>query len=135
MINLKRDKHINHGSSQIPTSNYLAKQIKQNIDELPFADYFNETTLLVPAPSSSSTKPNFLRITERLANALVMAGLGKHTKLCLERMYDVPKSSRVSANDRPKAAEHYNSIKAQKILTDPRLSHKSTQSSDLPINS
>ncbi len=114
--NLKRDEHINIGSEQPLMSDYLADLIKKKLDTLPFASFFNENSVLIPAPSSSLLQPNSLWVPERLANVLVKAGLGKDVKSCLQRAEAVAKSSKVSSENRPKVIDHYNSMVVQKIL-------------------
>lgn len=91
--NLKRDEYIGVGSEQILASDYFARLIRQRIDTMPFASYFNENTILVPAPSSSLLQSDSLWVPERLANALVRSGLGRDSKPCLERTTAVTKSS------------------------------------------
>lgn len=117
--NLKEEGFIDVESNQIPMSDYLSGLIKKKIDTLPFASFFNENTVLIPAPSSSLLQPNSLWVPELLANALVKVGLGKDAKSCLERVYAVDKSSKVSSEKRPKVIDHYNSMGVQKILDDP----------------
>ena len=117
---LKRDEYTSASSDQILMSDYLARLIKKRIDELPFADYFNENTIIVPAPSSSLLKSDSLWVPERLAKALVKVGLGKDVRSCLERTTAVAKSSRVNSEVRPKVIDHYNSMKVQKILVEPK---------------
>ena len=118
--NLKRDEHINIRSKQPLMSDYLADLIKKKLDTLPFASFFNENSVLIPAPSSSLLQPNSLWVPERLANALVKAGLGKDVKSCLQRAEVVVKSSKVSSENRPKVIDHYNSMVVQKILDEPK---------------
>lgn len=118
--NLKRDEHVNIGTEQLLMSDYLAELIKKRLDTLPFASFFNENSVLIPAPSSSLLQPNSLWVPERLANALVNAGLGKEVKSCLERAEAVAKSSKVSSENRPKVIDHYNSMAVQKILDEPK---------------
>jgi len=87
--NLKEEGFVNVKSKQIPMSDYLAELIKKKIDTLPFVNFFNENTILIPAPSSSLLQPNSLWVPELLANALVKVGLGKDAKSCLQRVYAV----------------------------------------------
>lgn len=117
--NLKRDEHINIGSKQPLMSDYLAELIKKRLATLPFANFFSENSVLIPAPSSSLLQPNSIWVPELLANALVNVGLGKVAKSCLQRAYAVAKSSKVSSENRPKVIDHYNSMVVQKILDEP----------------
>jgi len=118
--NLKRDEFINIESKQLLMSDYLAELIQKRLDTLPFASFFNENSVLIPAPSSSLLQPNSLWVPQRLANALVKVGLGKDVKSCLERVEAVAKSSKVSSENRPKVIVHYNSMAVQKILDEPK---------------
>ena len=117
---LKGDKHINIGSEHPLISDYLVGLIKKKLDTLEFVDFFNEDTVLVPAPSSSMLQSDSIWVPEHLTNALVKIGIGKDSKSCLERVYAVAKSSKVSPEKRPKVIEHYNSMAVQKILDEPK---------------
>jgi hypothetical protein len=118
--NLKRDEFINFESKQLLMSDFLAELIKKRLDTLPFASFFNENSVFIPAPSSSLLQPNSIWVPERLSNALVKAGLGKDSKSCLQRVETVAKSSKVSSENRPKVIDHYNSMIVQKILDEPK---------------
>ena len=118
--NLKEEGFINIESKQLPMSDYLAELIKKKIETLPFASFFNENSILIPAPSSSLLQPDSLWVPELLANALVKMGLGKDAKSCLQRVKAVAKSSKVGSENRPKVIDHYNSMAVQKILDEPK---------------
>ena len=117
--NLKRDEYVNLGGKQHLMSDYLAGIIKHRLDVLPFVSFFNEHSVLIPAPSSSLLQSNSLWVPQRLANALVKVGLGKDVKSCLQRVTAVAKSSNSSPENRPKVIDHYSSIVVQKILDEP----------------
>ena len=115
--NLKTDAHVE--KEQIPMSEYIARGIKKNLEQLPFADFFKANTILIPTPTSSLTKKGSLWVPERLATALVKNGLGKDVKSCLQRTTPVRSSHKGPSADRLKAHEHYNSMSVQKILFEP----------------
>lgn len=117
MINLKNDNVL---SSGILTSEYIVQAMKREINTFPFADYFNSNVILVPIPKSSLLKPGTLWVPERLTTALIKNGLGKSSEACLERIKAVPRSSgqRIGEN-RPKAFQHYESMRVKKLLFEP----------------
>lgn len=115
MSNLKNDQYVN---SEL-MSDFISDKIKTKIDELPFRDFFGANTILVPTPTSSFTKSGTLWVPYRLADALVKQGLGKSVESCVQRVIPLRKSSLSPPNKRPKAIEHYESMKIQKTLHDP----------------
>ncbi len=75
MIALKRDQFVN--TPPILMSEWVAKKVQQKIAELPFAQFFQPNTILVPVPKSSLMQPNTLWVPERIATALVAVGYWK----------------------------------------------------------
>jgi len=117
MTYLKNDRMMKSG---ILSSENMAQMIKKDINKLPFADYFNSNTILVPTPKSSLLKPGTLWVPERLTMALVNNGLGKSSEACLERINAVPRSSgQRDGSKRPKAFQHYESMNVKKLLFEP----------------
>jgi hypothetical protein len=116
---LKRDQYIGNPPTTILMSDWVAKALKQKLNELPFAHYFQPNTVLVPAPKSSLMQPNTLWVPERIANALVAVGLGKQVSSCLVRVKAVPKAALSSPSERPTAEQHYESISVQGSLSKP----------------
>jgi predicted amidophosphoribosyltransferase len=112
MSDLKGDKFI---SEHLPVlmSKYLAQGIKTNLMKYPFAHFFESSSILVPTPKSSLVKPETLWVPQRLALALAQKQLGKAVKECLVRVKPLPKSSTTSAEDRPKALQHYESLEVR----------------------
>jgi len=104
---------------QIPTSEFLANSIGDNLGKLPFANLFASNPVLVPTPRSSLVRPDTLRVPQRLANALARRGLGSRVEACLNRFKAVRKSATSQGADRPKAIEHYNSMEVQKVFPEP----------------
>ncbi|AFU58648.1 purine/pyrimidine phosphoribosyl transferases signature-containing protein [Candidatus Nitrososphaera gargensis Ga9.2] len=105
-------------NSQILTSEFIANLIRDNLNSLPFSNFFKAKPILVPTPRSSLIRPGTLWVPQRLANALAQRGLGKNVEPCLNRFKAVRKSA-TSQGDRPKAFEHYNSMEVQKIFPEP----------------
>jgi len=116
---LKNDEYLEFRSYQILMSDYIADGLKRDITKLPFADYFKVNPILVPTPNSSLNKSGTLWVPQRLASALVRKGLGKKVVECLSRVTPLPKSATSFAVNRPKAADHYDSIGVKKILFEP----------------
>jgi predicted amidophosphoribosyltransferase len=114
---LKRDQFV--GEPPILMSEWIARTVKQKMAELPFASFFQPNTILVPAPKSSLMQPNTLWVPERIATALVAAGLGKQVATWLIRTKAVSKAALSSPIERPTAEQHYESITVQGALFKP----------------
>src|ERR1700730_6914481 len=74
---LKRDGFVVNPldeSNSILMSEWLGQTMQPLRSELPFADYFSNSAVLVPTPGSSLMRPNTLWVPERIANALVGRG-------------------------------------------------------------
>ena len=90
--------------------NYIANFIRENIKNLPFADFFDSKPVLVPIPKSSFMKADTLWVPKILAHAINQNGFGKTVIELVKRDIALPKSATDSSKERPKAAQHYNSI-------------------------
>ena len=115
---LKLDKFVE--DPPILMSRWVAQTVQQNRSSLPFASFFQPDAILVPTPKSSLMRPNTLWVPERIANALVGAGLGKEVAPCLVRVKSVSKAALSPPQERPTPAEHYESMAVQKRLSQPR---------------
>ena len=104
---------------KIPMSEYVARGIKNDLEKLPFAKFFEVKPVLVPMPSSSLTKANTLWVPQNLATALVKNGLGEKVSSCLQRTKALQKSHLSTPANRTKAQGHYDSMSVQKELSDP----------------
>ena len=100
-------------------SDQISKNIKERMTRLPFAHFFKTNPILVPIPNSSLMDSGTLWVPRRVANALIRHGLGKMVVECLQRVQPLLKSATSLAKDRPKAAQHYESLRIQKILSEP----------------
>ncbi len=110
---LKQDLIISE--SNIPTSEAIVESIKNNLMNLPFKDFFGSHAYLVPVPRSSLTKDGTLWVPKNLVEAFSRQGLGKPF-ICIERMEAVEKSSFSAAKDRPKAIDHFRTIRIKSDL-------------------
>lgn len=100
-------------------SDWIAKTIRRNITTLPFATFFRPNTILVPTPKSSLMRPDTLWVPERIASALTKIGFGNKVISCLTRNKSVPKAASSLAKDRPKAIDHYKTMRVTGILSKP----------------
>lgn len=116
MRDLKNDTALESGYLM---SEKIAQQIKKNLGDYPFADYFNENTILIPTPKSSLLQKDGLWVPQRITSALEKNGLGKNEE-CLFRETALPKSSTALKADRPKASQHYDSMKVRELLFKPK---------------
>ena len=116
MRKLKNDAVLQSGNLM---SSLIAQIIRNELDGYPFSDYFNETTMLIPTPKSSMLQKDGLWVPQRITSALENKGLGINEE-CLIRNTPLPKSSKVSAPDRPKAFQHYESMGVRESLLHPR---------------
>ena len=116
MRKLKNDAVLQSGNLM---SSLIAQIIRNELDSYPFSDYFNETTMLIPTPKSSMLQKDGLWVPQRITSALENKGLGINEE-CLIRNTPLPKSSKVSAPDRPKAFQHYESMGVRESLLHPR---------------
>lgn len=117
---LKDDQVItNLPNPPVLMSDTVCDAIKKDIESLPFSHFFNANTILVPTPRSSLIKTGTLWVPQRFANALKRKGLGRSVEECLQRVTPVRKAAASNAADRPKAADHYDSMLVQKIFPEP----------------
>lgn len=116
MIRLKNDEKLKSGNL---ISEMIAKMIKENLAEYPFRNYFDGDVVLIPTPKSSLPQKDELWVPQRITKALSEQGLGKSEE-CLVRETPLPRSSRVSAANRPKASQHYESLKVRELLFKPK---------------
>lgn len=116
MRNLKNDFVLPSGNLM---SGSIAERIRRDLRNYPFSDFFNENTMLVPIPKSSLPQPDELWVPQRITASLAIRGLGRNEE-CLIRETPLPRSSKVSAPNRPKANQHYDSLRVREVLSDPR---------------
>lgn len=114
---VKNDQFVQINSDSKLTSDLIADWIARNANTPPFSDYFKPDVVLVPIPRSTLMQQGTLWVPQRLANALAARNLGKSFE-CLERVAPLPKSSTSTPANRPKAIDHYNTMRVQTILSE-----------------
>ena len=88
-----------------------ALRVRQQAKDLPqLADFFGETTLLVPVPGNAAHSPGGIWPAELLAVALVNEGLGRVAWTGLHRVRTVRKSATAAPGSRPTVDLHYRSF-------------------------
>ncbi len=114
---LKDDQFIDNPPALM--SETIADAIKNNIQNMPFAHFFDVNPILVPIPRSSLIKLGTLWVPQRLASALTKKGLGRSVEECLQRTSAVRKAATSIASDRPRVSDHYQSMIVQKVFPEP----------------
>lgn len=104
-------------NGNIHMSEYIARDMSNRLDRLPFAEFFTGRPTLVPAPKSSLTRPGSLWVPQRLARYMQEYGLGVQAEY-LERRRMVEKSSTSAPGERPKPQDHYESMEVRDTLSD-----------------
>lgn len=115
---VKNDQFVQINSDSKLTSDLIADWIAKNSTMPPFNDYFKPNMVLVPVPKSTLMQSGTLWVPRRVANALAARNLGKSFE-CLERIIPLPRASTSTPANRPKAIDHYNSMRVQTILSEP----------------
>lgn len=116
---LKNDLFVDSKSGKVLMSEFVADEIKKNMQSLPFAGLFNVNPILIPVPPSSLLTKDSLWVPQRIAKALVQRGLGKSLVECVKLVKPLRKSSKSAPENRPKASEHYDSVEVENILSKP----------------
>jgi len=116
MLKVKTDGKI--GTPPKLISEFVAEKIKENIETLPFKDFFGSDVALVPVPKSSLMQQGSLWVPDRLVSAFEQQNLGKRYP-CLQRVVAVNKSATSSNENRPKANDHFESVQCKVILPPP----------------
>jgi predicted amidophosphoribosyltransferase len=118
MVAVKQDHFVLTEGKRIPMSEFVANSVEKKLDSLPFAHLFAGKPVLVPTPSSSLKKPGSLDVPTRIAFAL-QKKLGNEVAECLIRVKPLPKSATSAASGRSTAAQRFDSLQVQEILTKP----------------
>jgi predicted amidophosphoribosyltransferase len=118
MWKLKSDGFL--ANPRILISQWVARTVQQNKNNLEFGSFFHSEVILVPVPKSSLMQRGTLWVPERLATALVHFGLGKRVASMLERVKPVRKAAWSSPEERLLPAEHYDSLNVQKSISEPK---------------
>lgn len=99
-------------------SAYAARRVADELAASPLATLFRDTPLLVPVPRSSLAVEGGIWPAYNIASALVQQGIGATVLPCLQRQKAVPKSAFAASGARPKPIDHYESIRAMKMVAD-----------------
>lgn len=85
-----------------------------------FPGFFGEDVTLVPVPGHAPLWTGAVGSTSRIAEALRHAGIAGNVDPCLERAERVPKSAFVPPDQRPRAQDHFASLRVRDTLVPPR---------------
>lgn len=118
MLAIKRDGFVDE-QPQIPMSQWIARTVQQQGPQLPFASFFQPSTVLVPVPGSSLMRPGTLWVPDRIATALAEMGLGREVVACLVRATALRKAAWADPLVRPKPKEHIETISLQGRISEP----------------
>ena len=119
MSAVKNDEFIVAEGRRIQMSEFVAKTVRQRRESLPFSHLFDSNPVLVPTPSSSLKKPDSLWPANRITLAL-RKELGNEASECLVRVKPLPKSATSAAPNRSTAAQHFETLQVQELLTRPK---------------
>ena len=98
-------------------SDYVATILERNLTKLPFNDFFDRDTTLVPVPRNAPLTKDGLWVPDKIANAMVKRGIGSSVVPCLIRSVPVNKSGQANSTIRPLPKEHYESVSISTTLT------------------
>jgi hypothetical protein len=102
----------------------LIAQIADHVGELvaagAFADFFVPEVGLVPVPGHAPLAPGAVGTTQRIALSLLTRQLAAEVVPLLERHALVSKSAFSRPADRPRAGDHYRTLRIRKTLLIPR---------------
>jgi hypothetical protein len=99
-------------------SAYAALRLADELSVSILETLFRDSPLFVPVPRSSLAVEGGIWPAYNIASALVRQGIGATILPCLERVKAVPKSAFAASGTRPKPIDHYESIRATKMVAD-----------------
>lgn len=108
-----------YGDPPLPTSVYVARRLAAQMEETPLAGLLTERVVLVPVPGSAPGQKGWLWPPLEIARALQAQGLAAEVLPCSKRRVGVKKSSTSSPEDRPRAAQHYDSFEVEGCIPAP----------------
>jgi predicted amidophosphoribosyltransferase len=102
---------------------YAVQRLVEERPNLPFADFFGETTLVVPAPNSTPRLKDALWSPLRICEELLRHGLAGEVRPCVTRVTAIRKSAFSAIGARPTPAEHLASLGLENLpsLVEPTL--------------
>ncbi len=110
MLDVKENHVINTRLGSMTIAKYVAVRLKQAQPSW-VSEYLGRSVALVPVPRSGLHKTGALWPAKEIADALHAEGFGARVAPCLVRASPVPKAARAAAKDRPKARDHFDSLK------------------------
>lgn len=99
-----------------PATRWIATRLKERLHESGLRQLFEPLSVLVPIPSSSKAQAGTPWVPRTLAMELQQQGLGLEVWPCLIRSKVVRKSSTAPAQERPRVADHYDSMTLDRNL-------------------
>ena len=117
---LKQDRMVSPKglSRYLPMSRYVTEVLYNSIDDNPYLKVFDKRTVLIPVPRSNPIPTDGLWVPKRIADEMVVKGLGREVISNLKRAKSINKSSQSIPSERPLPSEHYDSLSVDKIVTD-----------------
>jgi len=91
----------------------VTERLAQDLEETDLSSILGPEVTLVPSPRSAPLFEGALWPAQRVAAAMVAAGLGRDTLCCLRRVEAVPKSAFQAHGERPNAVRHYETMQVQ----------------------
>lgn len=103
-----------------PTIQRVIARLRDEIIDTALLEVLGPEVVLIPAPRSAPLLPGGLWPARRIAEELVVAGLGKKVEPCLSRVSVIQKSAFAQPGGRPSVQEHYHSMKTKPTLGIPQ---------------
>ncbi|MFA4887291.1 MAG: hypothetical protein WC595_03695 [Candidatus Nanoarchaeia archaeon] len=97
-------------NEKVTIQGVIVRKLKEQIDSLPFKDFFGSEVYLVPVPKSSLMQKDTLWVPKKLVESMTKHNLGRAFD-CLERIETVTKSSSSHPKNRLKPIDHYKTIR------------------------
>jgi len=115
---LKQNKVLRVGGADVTAARYLARRMAERRDGLPFVQELSPDVLLVPMPRAGLRRKGALWPAFELATALLAQGFGAEVRELVTRTIPLRKSATSSADERPTAQQHFDSMAVDAIVTD-----------------
>jgi hypothetical protein len=97
----------------------IAEHIEQLVAAGEFLQFFEPNVALIPVPGHAPLAPGAVSTAERIAAALAQRGLG-NVQPVLKRASPVTKSAWARAADRPRALQHFETLRMEQSLIKPQ---------------
>lgn len=120
MYRLKNDKYLS--TLEVFACQYLAVRARDVLAAFSGLDTRFAGAILVPVPRHAPlSKANAIWPADRLARALVAAGLGQSVRRLLARKIPLPKSALQAPRERPSLEQHLESLEVAELVPDSPL--------------